>query len=83
VGFDVCEPYGGVSNELVEVLHDHLLGQDRQVAQRAVGKPPVKPRVEGRTVVGVLAQAMQRPALILLELTARPAVPLAQSVSLR
>jgi len=37
--------------------------------------------VEGRAGVGMLAQAMQRPALMLLELAARPAVPLAQPVA--
>src|SRR5919112_834035 len=74
VGFDVGEPDGGVSNELVEVLHDHLLGQDRQVAERAVGEALVKAPVEQRAGVSVLAHAVQRPALVLLELSACPAV---------
>ena len=39
--------------------------------------------VEGRAGVSVLAQAMQRPTLILLEPLARPVVPLAQPVAQR
>jgi hypothetical protein len=77
MGFDVGEPDGGVRNELVEVLHDHLLGQDRQVVERSVGDALVEAPVEGRAGIGVPAQAMQRPALMLFELRARPAVPLA------
>jgi hypothetical protein len=80
VGFDVGKPDSGVRNELVEVLHDHLLGQDRQFAERAVGEAPVESPVEGRVGVGVLSQAMQRPALMLFELPTCPAVPLAQPV---
>jgi hypothetical protein len=53
VGFDVGEPYGGISNKLVEVLHDHLLGQDWQFAERAVGEVIVKPPVERRASIGV------------------------------
>jgi hypothetical protein len=78
VGFDVGESDGGVRNELAEVLHDHPLGQDRLFAERTVGEALVEAPVEGRAGVGVLAQAMQRPTLILLEPLARPVVPLAQ-----
>ena len=59
---------------------DHLLGQDRQVAERAVGDALVKAPVEGRAGIGVPAQAMQRPVLMRFELRTRPAVPLAQPV---
>jgi hypothetical protein len=83
VGFDIGESNGGVRNQIVEVLHDHLLAQNRQVTQRAIGEAPVRAPVEGRAGVGVFAQAMQRPALILLELAARPMIPLAQSVAQR
>src|SRR5215203_502388 len=83
MGFDVGEPDGGVSNQLVEVLHDHLLGQDRQVAERSVGEALVKAPVEQRAGVGILAHAVQRTALMLLELSARPAVPLTQPVAQR
>jgi hypothetical protein len=83
VDFDVGEPDGAVSNQLVEVLHDHLLGQDRKVVQRAVGEALVEVPVEGRALIGVLPQQPQRSALRLLELPVHPAVPLAQPVALR
>ena len=82
MGFDVDESAGGVRNELAEVLHDHpLVRTDRLFAERAVGETLVEAPVEGRAGVSVLAQAMQRPTLILLEPLARPVVPLAQPVA--
>src|SRR4051794_25856088 len=73
--------YGGVRNKLVEVLHDHLLGQNRQTLGRTIGNPFVKAPIEGRVGVGVLPQQSELSGLVRLQLTTRPSVPLAQPVA--
>ena len=47
MGIDVGEPDGGVRNELVEVLHDRLLGQDRQILEWSFAKSLVETSGEG------------------------------------
>lgn len=45
------------NNELVEVLHDRLFSQDRQILEWSFAKPLVETLVEGRAGVGVLPQS--------------------------
>src|SRR5215212_5793740 len=83
VGFDVGEPCSGVSNKLVEVFHNRLFGQDRQVVEWSFANLLVEPPVEGRTGEGVLPQQSELPCLVGLEPLSSPQVPLTQPVAQR
>ena len=71
------------NNELVEVLHDRLFSQDRQVLEWSFAKPLVETPLEGRVGVGVLPQQSKLPGLARLEPLASPPVPLTQPVAQR
>ncbi len=81
VGLDVGESNGGVRNKLVEVLHEHFLGQYRQTVEGTIGKPLVEAPVERRVGVSVLPQQSELSGLVRPQLTTRPPVPLAQPVA--
>jgi hypothetical protein len=47
VGRDLGQLDRGVGHQLIEVLHDHGLGQHGQLVQGAIGAAGVEPLVEG------------------------------------
>jgi hypothetical protein len=66
---------------LVEVVHDHGLGQHRQLLEGAVGMAGMEAPVEGRMGVGMVAQLPQGLGLVGLRLLGGPAAALAQPAS--
>jgi hypothetical protein len=71
------------NNELLEVLHDRLFSQDRQILEWSFAKPLVETPVEGRAGVGVLPQQSELPGLARLEPLGSSPVPLTQPVAQR
>lgn len=69
---------GAIGGDLVVVLHQEGLGEDRQLPQRAIGQSLVEPAVERRPRRGKCAQLPQSVRLVRFELLSRPAIPLAQ-----
>jgi hypothetical protein len=64
VGLDLGQPDRRVGHQLVEVLHDHGLGQHGQLVQGAVGAAGVEAPVERRMGIRMVAQLPQGPGLV-------------------
>jgi hypothetical protein len=80
VGLDLGQLDRRVGHQLVEVLHDHGLGQHGQLLEGPVDAAGMEPSVEGRMGVGVLAHLPQRACLVSMQLLGGPAVVPAKDV---
>lgn len=71
-GAHLLEPDRPIGDEIVEVLHQLRLGQDRQILQGSFLEPTMKRLVERRMRVRIRAQLRQLLLSIVLDLRARP-----------
>ena len=72
----------GIDHQLVEVLHEHRLGDDRQLMEGARLETTVQTSVERGAADSMVAQVAQRAGLEHLELAPRPPLVAAQARAL-
>src|SRR5262249_4828867 len=67
VGFDRVQMNRAIRHEIVEVIHDHRLGQYRKIFEGRRVRSSMEPLIKWRLSVGKVAQASTRARLIALQ----------------
>src|SRR5215208_4018449 len=63
-----------VGDEIIEILHQHCFGEDRQLCKRAIHETLVKSMIEWRAFVGIVSQSPQSCCLVVIKLRSCPAL---------